>query len=406
MMEIKNSGLDFAVSQMPQTSKTETTDSASAFKHLLEKKHHEKGTEHKETSHPHKDKTTEGEEAARLHTKSSTNTSAHTDNSGEIASHMLKPIEKKDSDDEKTDADTEDAEVLTGQACNLEIPLNVLYGKIEVFSEPFESSPNVPLQLEVIDTETGQKVLMGPVEMMGENQKNFKQGKADDANQKQNSLLNSVSLKTSQDKNATEEAVVLPTQTGKAGEQPMMLEKEKKKSEESLGVFQEKTHEPKQTQHIQSNEALTSQVTVKADNLEELESKLAEQIVKQVHSGKKELEVQLDPKNLGKIHIKVSYEENQLNVSVTCSESKTLKMLSHSAVDLGNILESNINRPVQVIVDKQETNYLNNQQEQGNGGQQQRQQQENRQEQTQEDFIQKLRLGILETESLDNSYAL
>ena len=109
--------------------------------------------------------------------------------------------------------------------------------------------------------------------------------------------------------------------------------------------------------------------------------------------------MQLEPHNLGKILIKVAYEKDQVSVSVVCTESKTLKMLSQSAGELGSILENNLERPIHVIVDKQQADYLNNNQEhQGNG----REQQEHRQNQSDDfgdDFIQKLRLGISDLDS-------
>ena len=137
-------------------------------------------------------------------------------------------------------------------------------------------------------------------------------------------------------------------------------------------------------------------VSANAENLEELESKLSEQIFKQVRGGKGELDIQLEPHNLGKIRIKISYEDNQVSVSLLCTESKTLKLLSQTAGDLGSILESSLERPFQIQVDKQETDYLNQQQDQNRGQEQREQHQGRQQDGNREDFIQKLRLGIFE----------
>lgn len=149
--------------------------------------------------------------------------------------------------------------------------------------------------------------------------------------------------------------------------------------------------------NVRKNE--TADTTLPVQNLEELNAKLSEKIISQIETGRKSMEVQLEPHNLGKILIKVAYEKDQVSVSVICSESKTLKMLSQSAGELGNILESNLERPIHVIVDKQQTDYLNNNQEhQGNG----KEQQEHRQNQSDDfgdDFIQRLRLGISDLDS-------
>lgn len=190
-----------------------------------------------------------------------------------------------------------------------------------------------------------------------------------------------------------------------SGEEKKTLnEKEDKNSQESLGLFQEKPQVSQTVQHIRNSKTETVYATVKADSRQELETGLSERLLNQIQTGKKELEVQLEPANLGKIRIKVSYEEGQVSVSVLCTESKTLKLLSQSAGDLGSILESNLERPVQILVDKQEADYLNNQQEQNSGQNQQEQHNQKQQAESSEDFVQKLRLGILGTDSQEGSY--
>ncbi|WP_367568881.1 flagellar hook-length control protein FliK [Lacrimispora sp.] len=188
-------------------------------------------------------------------------------------------------------------------------------------------------------------------------------------------------------------------------EQPKILEKgdaeEKKTSEEetrkdTLAGLGERPYQPAGSAEHRSEKIEEVHVSVNAENLEELESKLSEQILKQVRGGKGELDIQLEPHNLGKIRIKISYEDNQISVSLLCTESKTLKLLSQTAGDLGSILESSLERPFQIQVDKQETDYLNQQQDQNRGQEQREQHQGRQQDGNREDFIQKLRLGIFE----------
>lgn len=195
----------------------------------------------------------------------------------------------------------------------------------------------------------------------------------------------------------------LQNNTGEDQEEgPASEEDNKKGLSDTISLFQEKPLEQKQTVEVHTDGDVTVYTTVKADDVNELEANLSEAIIKQIDSGKKELEVQLEPNNLGKIHIKISYDEEQINVSVLCSESKTLKLISQSAGELGSIMESNLERPIQVFVDNHETDYLNNQENhEGNQGQHQQQQQNNEQEDDKGDFIQKLRLGILGTDNID-----
>ncbi|NNJ31179.1 flagellar hook-length control protein FliK [Lacrimispora defluvii] len=160
------------------------------------------------------------------------------------------------------------------------------------------------------------------------------------------------------------------------------------------GMFQEKLIPSGQMSELSTHKAETVNTTLPVQNLEELNAKLSEKIISQIETGKKSLEVQLEPHNLGKILIKVAYEKDQVSVSVVCTESKTLKMLSQSAGELGTILENNLERPIHVIVDKQSPDYLNNNQEHQGNGREQQEQRQNHSEDFGDDFLQKLRLGI------------
>ncbi len=178
-----------------------------------------------------------------------------------------------------------------------------------------------------------------------------------------------------------------------------VLDEEDIRQDKLPGMIQDKLIGQGHMSELNVRKADTADTTLPVQNLEELNAKLSEKIISQIETGRNSMEVQLEPHNLGKILIKVAYEKDQVSVSVICSESKTLKMLSQSAGELGNILESNLERPIHVIVDKQQADYLNNNQEhQGNG----REQQEHRQNQSDDfgdDFIQRLRLGISDLDS-------
>lgn len=200
-----------------------------------------------------------------------------------------------------------------------------------------------------------------------------------------------------------EEAAAVPVQRENLEKKTAFTEEDEKKQEKNPEIIHESTHAPSHSLHIQPKKDEIVYTTVNAENLEDLETKLSEQILKQIRVGRGELDVQLEPYNLGKIRIKVSYEDNQVSVSVLCSESKTLKLLAQSAGELGSILENNLERPVQILVDKQGADYLNNQKEQGSGQEQHQPQHENRKEENREDFIQKLRLGILDAGNTEDS---
>lgn len=238
---------------------------------------------------------------------------------------------------------------------------------------------------------TGHKESLDP-EILGQTD-----GSGSDQAGKEN-ILGTMQLKgASEAPVRNEEESVVSVQRGKTEEKPSFTEKDEKKPEKDPGIIRESSYEPNHLLHIKSGKDEAVSTTVNAENLEGLETKLSQQILNQIHAGSKELDIQLEPHNLGKIRIRISYEDSQISVSVLCSESRTLKLLSQSAGELGTILENNLERPIQIFVDKQGADYLNNQKEQGGGQEQHQPQHENRKEESHEDFIQKLRLGIFET---------
>ena len=92
------------------------------------------------------------------------------------------------------------------------------------------------------------------------------------------------------------------------------------------------------------------------------------------------------------------YEGSQATISIVCSEKRALDVLGQNAREIGNIIERNLGEETTIIVEKQETDYLNqtrDENEQAN--QEQQKQKENGKNQDNEDagdFLQKLRLGL------------
>lgn len=135
---------------------------------------------------------------------------------------------------------------------------------------------------------------------------------------------------------------------------------------------------------------------------EEIPQKLTEELVVKTGKGVKEFEIQLEPANLGKIAIKVSYEQGQTMISILCTEKKTLDLISHNAREIGYVMEQNLGDTTTIYVDKQENDYLHQngegQDHTGRDSEQERQREENRKNQTDDSqqFIQKLRLGLMQ----------
>lgn len=139
----------------------------------------------------------------------------------------------------------------------------------------------------------------------------------------------------------------------------------------------------------------------------DFDGKLAEEIIFKTSKGTNEFEVELSPKNLGKITIKVLFEDGHATVSMLCSNSKTLSLLNENASNIGAIIQNNTGS--QTTVNIQEDKSLYEQQKQNSqGGNQQQQNQENQKNnrnQNSEDFIQQLRLGIVNINDFDADYS-
>ncbi|MGL5255966.1 MAG: flagellar hook-length control protein FliK [Proteocatella sp.] len=117
-----------------------------------------------------------------------------------------------------------------------------------------------------------------------------------------------------------------------------------------------------------------------------------------------EYELQLDPENLGKIKVKLLFEDGKLTVSMLCSNSKTANLLSEGISSLGQAIQQNTKSEVTVNV--REENYLNNNQNQQkgqNGSNQQNQNQQNHREDA--EFADQVKLGLWEIENLKRQFS-
>lgn len=132
---------------------------------------------------------------------------------------------------------------------------------------------------------------------------------------------------------------------------------------------------------------------------EELPEKLTDQILGKMQEGVDSFEIEIEPANLGKIAVKIQYQDGQATVSIFCTEKRALEVLGDRAREIGVIIDKNLGGETKIIVEKQEPDYLNrNNDENQQGKQDEREQQkENHQKQDSEDseqFLQKLRLGL------------
>ena len=126
--------------------------------------------------------------------------------------------------------------------------------------------------------------------------------------------------------------------------------------------------------------------------------KLSELIKNAVDSSVKELEIQLEPANLGKIILKATYEAGKAAVVISCTNSGTLEAPSRHAAELGVLIQEHMCGQTEIVIDQPQQQYLN--QDGRNGGQDTREEQREQHERqknrpAQGDFLEQLRLGLV-----------
>ena len=103
---------------------------------------------------------------------------------------------------------------------------------------------------------------------------------------------------------------------------------------------------------------------------------VADKILLNYKAGKPEFQMDLYPRNLGKVSVKLSMESGVLTVAVQASNPKTQSMLMENSSDIRSFLQTTVNQPVQILEPAQEKAwYQQNQQNQQSQAQQQREEQ-------------------------------
>ena len=113
-----------------------------------------------------------------------------------------------------------------------------------------------------------------------------------------------------------------------------------------------------------------------------------------------EIKIELEPRNLGQITVKLNYSGGKANIVITAENPKTLHLLQSGAEDMGRILEQKTGEITKVLV--QEEQQAPSFQQQGQSTSEnkeeaerrQREQQERAQQDNAEGFLQRMRLGL------------
>lgn len=139
---------------------------------------------------------------------------------------------------------------------------------------------------------------------------------------------------------------------------------------------------------------------VSPSTAEELTQKLGNEIIVKMDSGVNQFHAVLNPKGLGEIAVKLSVESGKVLVSMTCSNEATKTLLQNNVSSLVKIVEGGMGQETVVNIYNEKNSGQENFDGQGNRGQYQGNSQHNQgnDDEKEADFMQKLRLGIMEME--------
>jgi len=128
----------------------------------------------------------------------------------------------------------------------------------------------------------------------------------------------------------------------------------------------------------------------------DLDAQLAKQIGTTLKDGAQQVKIQLTPESLGTLTIDLTRtQDGALQVVLHTTTEKAANLLSQHVENLGALLQSNTQNTVQVEVQRQEQNQQFQQQSQQQNQQHGQSQQHSRHQQSGEDFLQQLRLGLV-----------
>lgn len=172
-----------------------------------------------------------------------------------------------------------------------------------------------------------------------------------------------------------------------------------------MTVHMDATSYVKEPAQLGARPEAVQQQTVQVDpkNPEEMMKSISDSMIKNIVSGKQEFELQLEPLNLGKLAIKVTYEAGRAAVSIICNNAKTLEAMAQNAKEIGSILDARLGTETAIVIERANVDYLDQHNQQGQNSQQEEKEEHNqqqtksnaKQDAEQIDFLQHLRLGLI-----------
>jgi flagellar hook-length control protein FliK len=137
--------------------------------------------------------------------------------------------------------------------------------------------------------------------------------------------------------------------------------------------------------------------TEESQQAEDVNQQVAQQLTTSLSQGETKVEIKLSPSSLGNVTVEVTAQEDgTLHIALSAENSHTKALLEQHTASLQDLVSSQAQRPVQVEVSQRQQEQQGSLQDDGRNGQSGYQQhQQQRQSQNSEDFLQKLRLGLV-----------
>ncbi len=98
---------------------------------------------------------------------------------------------------------------------------------------------------------------------------------------------------------------------------------------------------------------------IKSSAISQIKDKI-ELLVSERTNGTKEVTMELQPEKLGKVNIKMFYEDNKLTVEIKALNEETSKLLMSNSQELAKVLNKTVDSNVNIVVKHDETAYGQN----------------------------------------------
>jgi flagellar hook-length control protein FliK len=156
-----------------------------------------------------------------------------------------------------------------------------------------------------------------------------------------------------------------------------------------------------QTDRVQDFQSETVEVKVSdgAKLEQHIVNQTADTITAKISEGSQEFEMTLTPEALGKVMIKLVFEEGSVQVNIKCSSSEAQRALASNAEAVRQIIESNTGMEAAVNVEEPDEKFGNYEDQRNSKNQEEGQEHHSDEQRSDESdtvsFIQQLRLGLV-----------